>query len=286
MKVLLRLALFALVVAAVVIGWRKYRAVPDAPPTAEAPPPVAPAPDFSPRTWTSHDGRTFEGALVSAKNGHVILRRATDSSYFQLSATALSAEDQAFVDEQSRRAATSDTGFPETAPGFHVLSRKLDIKGNLTRVPASELAGGWQINRTEPTCWFLLSDRLHEPAAGSLWVRVDEKTHKTHSEGALLNRSHLAAFTESEDTFTESMPWPNPGVTLIEAQYGPHAAGNNVTHKLMLLVSKKGLPVDLTPELFDLPPHIPAKWELSIAWRTATGEVRRTIRDGAAITWP
>gem|GEM_PF-2948607 len=288
MKVLLRLAIFALVIVVAVIAWRKYRGAPDAsPPTKTPAPTVAVGPDLSLRTWTNQDGRSFEGSLVSAKGGQVILRRANDSSHFQLPVAALSDQDRAFVEQQSRVAAAADgAGFPKEVPGVYMLNRKTDIKGNLMRVPASELVGGWQNVRVQPMFWFLLSTQLHGAGEGSLWVRVDERTFKAHSDGTLLNKGQLSAFMNAEDKFIESMPWPKPDVTIVEAQYGPHAAGNNVTHKLMLMASQSRLPAVVGPELFDLPSHAPATWELSVLWRTATGEVRRTVRDGASLAWP
>jgi hypothetical protein len=115
---------------------------------------------------------------------------------------------------------------------------------------------------------------------------VDEKTFRAHEESELITRETLVNFTDGKDGFSNFLPWSRPQLTFVEAQYGPSAQGINVTHKLMRLASESRLPVEIQPELFELPSHAPSSWELIVVWRTPTGEVRRTVRDGALLTWP
>lgn len=290
MKAFLRLVVVALILTSAVLLWKKYR---PAPPVVTPPPPVAePAPvppveqpDLSSRLWTDQSGRTFEGSLVSAKNGQVIICRQSDSLYFQIPVGTLSAFDQTFVQEQSKRAEVG-TGFVEQVPGHYTVSRKLDIKGYLVRVRATDAVGGWRHDRVDPMYLFLLSSKLHGADSGSLWVRVDEKTFRAYNEGGLISTAQLANFSDGKDGFSDALPWPRPQLTIIEAQYGPNAKGINVTHKLLRIAARGEFPVEIRPELFGLDPHAPASWELTVGWRTATGETRATLRDGSILTWP
>lgn len=287
MKVLLFLAVL---IGGAFLLWQKFNAPAPAPTPAPGQtqavmPSELPRPDLSVRTWTDPAGRTFEGALVSARNGQVIIRRATDSVHFQLATTKLSATDQEFVAKQIA-AATAGIGFPESVDGLYTLARKLSITGYMIRVPDSEKVGGWRNDTVGPMYWFLLATKLHGSDAGSLWVRVDDKTFRAHEENAFVTKAQLANFSDGRGGFSETLDWPRPLVTIVEAQYGPNAKGLNVTHKLMKHAAQGRLPVEIQPELFDLPPHAPAAWELTVAWRTPTGEIRRTLTDGSVLTWP
>ncbi|MBC8040806.1 MAG: hypothetical protein H7Y06_09705 [Opitutaceae bacterium] len=287
MKFLSRLVILALIVGGSYMLWQKYRPAPSSPVPAPAPAPVElPHPDLSVRTWTNQSGRTFDGSLVSAKDGQVVIRRQVDSVYFQVSASALSTADQAFVSQQIELETTNGPKFVNSIPGLYTLSRKLDIKGYLSRVRSETIIGGWRTDRVDPMFWFLLSKQIHGSDSGSLWVRVDEKTFRAYEEAAFITKENLINFSDGKDGFSNSLPWSRPQLTLIEAQYGPNAQGLNVTHKLLRIASEGRLPVEIQPELFDLPPHAPATWELTVAWRTPTGEIRRTLRDGSVITWP
>ena len=92
--------------------------------------------------------------------------------------------------------------------------------------------------------------------------------------------------SDGKGNFSESLPWSRPHLTISEAQYGPSARGINVTQKLMRLAAQGGLPIEINPAMFNLDPHAPEAWELTIAWRTADGEMRRTLRDDSILTWP
>lgn len=288
MKVLLRLVVLALLITASVVIWQKYRPAPPVGVPAPAPVPrtVKTEVDLSTRTWTDQNARTFAGSLVSAKNGRVILRRESDSAYFQIPVTTLTPGDQTFIQEQVKRAEMNGGGFIEQIAGHYCLSRKLDIKGYLVRVRASDLVGGWRNDRVDPMYLFLLSTKLQGDDSGTIWVRVDEKTFRAHTEGALITQDQLINFSDGKGGFSESMPWSRPQLTIIEAQYGPNAKGINVTYKLMRLASEGALPVEINPAIFQLEPHAPASWELTVSWRTATGEIRRTLHDGSILTWP
>ena len=235
--------------------------------------------------WTSLDGRTFEGSLVSAEEDQAIIQRLADASYFQIKTKLLCPEDIAYVEEQILRATKSKTNFAES-PKLYTLDRKLDIKGFLTRVPAPTEIGGWRQERTDPAYWFLLSDTLHGAEPGSIWVRVDEKTFRSHSEKVVLTREQLANFINAKGDFSDSLPWARPEVTIIEAQYGSRSERVNVTHKLMALGAQNKFPLEIQASTFKLPLHELEAWELTILWRTPTGEVRRTLRDGSVLTWP
>jgi len=285
MKFLSRLVLLAFIVGGAFLLWQKYRPSPPAPSPVAIPVEV-PRPDLSARTWTNQSGRTFDGSLVSAKDNQVVIRRQLDSVYFQVPVTALSSADQSFVNLQAELEKTNGPRFFDTIPGLYTLSRKLDITGYLSRVPAETIVGGWRTDRVDPMFWFFLSTKIHGTDSGSLWVRVDEKTFRAHEETALVTRENLINFSDGKDGFSNSLPWSRPLLTLIGAQYGPNAQGINVTHKLLRIASESRLPIEIQPELFDLPPHAPAAWELTIAWRTSTGEIRRTLRDGSILTWP
>jgi len=288
MNFLFRILLLAVLLGGAFLIWQKYRPLP-APPSVNEPvarPVEPPRPDLSPRTWSSQNGRTFEGPLVSIKDGQVIIRRQLDSVYFQVPATALSATDKLFVNQQVELEKANGPKFVDTIPGLYTLSRKLEIKGYIARVPASSLVGGWRSDRIDPMFWFLVSTKLHGTDTGSLWIRVDEKTFRAHEEAALITRENLINFSDGKDGFSNSLPWSRPLITLIEAQYGPNAQGINVTHILLRIASENRLPVEIRPDLFNLPRHHPAAWELTVAWRTPTGEIRRTFRDGSILTWP
>ncbi len=287
MKFMSRLFLIVLIAGAAYVVWQKYYAPKsDQPPAPDETVPLIPQqPDFSVRTWTNQSGRSFAGSLVSAKNNQVIIRRESDSLYFQIPATSLSAEDQQFVGKQTELASAVG-GFSETVDGLYTLARKLEITGYIVRVPSSSLVGGWRNDRVNPMYWLLLSKKLHTPDSGSLWVRVDEKTFRAHEEGTFITRDNLINFSDGKGGFSESLEWSRSQLTLIEAQYGPNAQGINVTHKLLKIAARGDFPVEIQPELFDLLPHAPAAWELTVAWRTPTGEIRRTFRDGSVLTWP
>ena len=286
MKAFLRFLIFAVLIVTAVMLWKKYRSAPQPVPT---PPAVMKTEtrklDLAPRTWTNHDGRTFEGSLVSVKNSQVIIRRTTDSVYFQIPVVSLSPENQLFLQQQTAIAEAGD-GFVDEVPGIYTLSRKLDIKGYLVRVASTALVGGWRNDRIDPTFWLLLSTKLHGTDSGSLWVRVDEKTFRAHEEGSLVTQANLLNFSDGKGNFSDSLPWPRPHLTVIEAQYGPNSRAINVTQKLMRLVSQGVLPMEISPAIFQLEPHVPEAWELTVAWRTSDGEVRRTLRDGSVLTWP
>ncbi|MDF3057745.1 MAG: y domain 1 [Rariglobus sp.] len=292
MKVFLRVVLLAILISAAVVAWRKYypSAQPEPAPSTPAETTIVetlPGPLSSPpRMWIDQNGRSFEGSLISAKKGQVVIRRQSDSACFKLPVTTLSLDDQAFVEGQMEVAEQTKRGFVEQLPGYYTLSRKLEIKGYLTRVPASDLVGGWLQERFDPVYLLLLSPDLHGTDSGSLWVRVDEKFFRAQNEGNLLNQDQLPKSADGKNGLAEPLSWPRPQVTIVEAQYGPHAYGINVTYKLMSLASQNALPVEIKPETFGLSSHAPATWELTILWRTATGEVRRTLRDGASLTWP
>lgn len=290
MKFLSRLVIIALIVGGSFVLWQKYRPAPPAPeipPPPAAPVPVEPPhPDLSIRTWTNPDGRTFEGTLVSVKEGAVVIRRQLDSVYFQVPATALSTTDQLFIKNQVELEKTNGPKFVTTIPGLYTLSRKLDIKGYISRVPSTSISGLWRTDRVEPMFWFLLSNEIHGADSGSLWVCVDEKTFRSHEEASFITDANLINFSDGKGGFSNFLTWSRPQLTLIEAQYGPSAQGINVTHKLMRIASDGGLPGEIKPELFGLPPHGPAAWELTVSWRTPTGEIRRILRDGSVITWP
>lgn len=287
MKIFVRLVVFVLIIAASILVLRKYRSAPALPaPTVTAPTDaVLNGPNLSPRTWVDQNGRSFEGSLVSARNGQVIIRRASDSAYFQIPTTTLASDDQTFIQEQMNLA-QQNGGFVEQIPDHYTLSRKLEIKGYLMRVPAPELVGGWQQERIDPKYFLLLSTQVHGADSGSLWVPVDERTFRAHNEGGLISENHLSGSSDGGKGGPDRLPWPRPQLTLVEAQYGPHAQGINVTHKLMSMASRGDLPVDIKPELFGLPSHTPAAWELLVVWRSATGEIRRTLRDGSTLAWP
>ena len=285
MKAFLRLLVFAVLIVTAVVLWKKYRSAP-APTTSAVVKTETRKLDLAPRTWTNHDGRTFEGSLVSVKNSQVIIRRTTDSVYFQIPVVSLSPENQLFLKQQAAISEETDEGFIEQVPGVYTLSRKLDIKGSLVRVPDSALVGGWRNDRVNPMYWLLLSTKLHGTDSGSLWVRVDEKTFRAHEEGSLVTQANLLNFSDGKGNFSDSLPWPRPHLTVIEAQYGPNSRAINVTQKLMRLVSQGVLPMEISPAIFQLEPHVPEAWELTVAWRTADGEVRRTLRDGSVLTWP
>ena len=51
----------------------------------------------APRSWTSSDGKSFQGDLVEASEKEVKIKRATDFQIFKLPVERLSAEDQEFV---------------------------------------------------------------------------------------------------------------------------------------------------------------------------------------------
>lgn len=288
MKAFLRFAVFVALVVAVVMLWLKYRS---APPAAPAPAPavaepVGPKLDLAPRVWTDRSGRTFEGALVSVKNSVAIIRRTSDSMYFQIPVVSLAADNQQFLNQQAAIAEANGGGFADEVPGIYTLSRKLDIKGYLVRVADSSSVGGWRNDRVNPTYWLLLSTKLHGADTGTLWVRVDEKTFRAHEEGSLITQANLINFSDGKGSFSESLPWPRPHMTLVEAQYGPNSKAINVTQKLMRLVAQGSFPMEINPAMFQLPPHFPESWELTVAWRTPSGEVRKTLRDGSVITWP
>ncbi|HSI07917.1 MAG: SHD1 domain-containing protein [Rariglobus sp.] len=289
MKFLSRLVILALIVGGAFVLWQKYR---PASPSSQSDPTAAPAPvepphpDLAVRTWTNQSGRTFDGSLVSVKDGQAIIRRKADAVYFQVPVTALSTDDQSFVGRQVEFEKANGPKFVNSIPGLYTLSRKLDIKGYLSRIPSTSIVGGWRTDRVDPMFWFLLSTEIHGDDSGSLWVRVDEKTYRAHEESSLITKENLINFSDGKDGFSNSLPWSRPQLTLIEAQYGPNAQGINVTHKLLRIASSGRLPVEIQPELFDLLPHAPAAWELTVAWRTPTGEIRRTLRDGSVITWP
>jgi hypothetical protein len=293
MKFLSRFVLFVLIAGAGFLLWQKYRPTSPAPEPAATPAPnVAPVPvepphpDLSVRTWTNQGGRTFDGALVSAKNGQLVIRRQLDSVYFQVQATALSTADQEFVKQQVDLEKTNGPKFITTIPGLYTLSRKLDIKGYIARVRADSISGIWRTDRIEPTYWFLLSTEIHGAESGSIWVQVDEKTFRAYEEATLITKENLLSFSDGKDGFSNSLPWSRPQLTLIEAQYGPNAQGTNVTQKLLSIASSGRLPAEIKPELFDLQPHPAEVWELTVTWRTSSGEVRRTLRDGSVVTWP
>lgn len=289
MKLLSRLVILALIVGGAFLLWQKYRPVPAASAPEGTTPQTSvelPRPDLSVRTWTNQSGRTFEGSLVSAKDGQVIIRRQLDSVYFQVPAKALSDADQLFVNRQVELESTNGPKFLDTIPGLYTLSRKLDIKGYLARVPSGTIVGGWRTDRVDPMFWFLLSTKIHGTDSGSVWVRVDEKTFRAHEEASLITKENLINFSDGKDGFSNSLPWSRPQLTMVEAQYGPNAQGYNVTYKLMRLASEGRLPIDIQPAIFGLDPHAPASWELTVSWRTPTGEIRRTLHDGSVITWP
>jgi hypothetical protein len=289
MKFLSRLVLIALIAGGAYLLWQKYNVPLPAPaPTADvAPVPLTPhQPDLSVRTWTNQSGRSFEGELVSAKNDQVIIRRQADSVYFLIAKTNLSPADQVFVERQINIAKETGAFDSKVVSGVHTLSRKLDIKGYTIRIMDQTSINGWRTDRHDPVYWFLLSTKLHDPESGEFWVRVNEVTYKAHKEGALLSNDHLRNFLNAQGEFAEKLPWPRPAVTPLEAQYGVNGYGYNVTSVILKLAANNQLPVEIQPELFGLPSHHPAAWELTVAWRTATGEIRRTIRDGSVLTWP
>ncbi|MFA6287257.1 MAG: hypothetical protein WC661_07690 [Opitutaceae bacterium] len=255
-------------------------------PSVPATPPPAPVPDLSPKKWTNLDGRSFEGSLVSAKDGQVILRRSSDSAYFQIPSNLLIETDRAYIQKQAALAAERGTGFATQISGLYTLSRKLPVKGYVVRVADSAVVGGWRHDRVDPTFWFFLSDKLHGADLGSVWVRVDEKTYKAHEEKNLITKEHLINASDASGAFSESLPWPRPQTTILNAKYGSPAESYNVTSKLMRLMASGRLPLEIRPDIFNFPPHMPESWELTVAWRTATGETSRTLRDGSVLTWP
>lgn len=258
MKAFLRLLVFSALIVTAVVLWKKYRPAPQPAATSAVVKTEAHKLDLSSRTWTNHDGRTFEGSLVSVKNGQVVIRRTGDSAYFQLPAVTLSPDNQAFLRTQSKIAEENGGGFAEQAPGVYTLSRKLDIKGYLVRLPDSASVGGWRNDRVNPMYWLLLSTRLHGTDSGSLWVRVDEKTFRAHDEGSLITEANLLNFSDGKGSFSESLPWSRPHLTILEAHYGLNAKGINVTQKLMRLVAQGSLPLEINPGIFQLEPHDPA----------------------------
>ncbi len=80
------------------------------------------------REWTSRDGRKLEADFVSAANGQVTLKRTADGRVFTLALSALSAEDQTFVQSQT------------TAPGA-----ARPIEGPLAEL----ITGDWALSEFE-----------------------------------------------------------------------------------------------------------------------------------------
>jgi len=301
MKFLLQLFAFVLMVTVAVLLWPKVSAlfapspVPSAgtlSPTAlgktsDSPTsPPAPLPNLSLRRWTSQDGRSFEGSLVSAKDGQVILRRSSDSAYFQIPSSLLSESDQTYIQKQVALVAESGAGFADHIDGLYTLSRKLPIKGYVVLVSDASVVGGWRHDRVDPIFWFFLSTKLHGANQGSVWVRVDEKIYKAHEEKNLVTRDQLMNAANSGGEFSESLPWSRPQTTIINAKYGSPNGSYNVTSKLMRMVAEGRLPLEISPGVFGFPPHPPESWELTVEWRTATGELSRTLHDGSVLTWP
>ena len=224
--------------------------------------------------------------MVSAKNDQVIICRNRDSAYFQISEQSLSSEDQAYIQKQVILTGVNGAGFVDHIPGVYTLSRKVPVKGSVVRVLDQSVVGGWRHDRTDPMFWFLLSEKLHGADSGSILVRVDEKTYSVHSEKNLITQKQLADFTDATGQFSECLPWPRTHLTILDAKYGSPNVSFNVTHKLMGIASKGGLPVQINPSMFGFSPHAPESWELTVSWRTATGEMSRTLRDGSVLTWP
>jgi len=306
MKTVLQIFAFVLMVAAAVVLWPKVAALfvhpSPAPPPAESTPvtsaslhaPGMPTPtpakippmDLSPRKWTNQDGRSFEGSLISAKNGQIIIRRSSDSIYFQISSGLLIEADQAYIKKQTELAAENGTGFADHIDGLYTLTRKLPIKGYVVLVADESIVGGWRHDRVDPIFWFFLSTKLHGADGGSVWVRVDEKIYKAHEEKTLVTKDQLLNAANAGGEFSETLPWPRPQTTIINAKYGSPNESYNVTSKLMNMVAMGRLPLEIAPGIFNFPPHLPESWELTVSWRTATGEMSRTLRDGSVLTWP
>ncbi|HSH93993.1 MAG TPA: hypothetical protein VK968_07595 [Roseimicrobium sp.] len=305
MKTLIKILVVALVIAALFQYWPQIMSQVDkllgTAPAAPASIAAAPSPqtssstqesasairlDLSPRKWTNPDGRSFEGSLVSVKNDQVIIRRNTDSAFFQISAHTLSTEDQAYLQKQVSLAGADGAGFVDHIPGVYTLSRKIPVRGYVVRLPDRSVIGGWRHDRVDPMFWLLLSEKLHGTDSGSILVRVDEKTYNAHAEKNLITLQQLANFTDAKGQFSESLPWSRPHTTLIDGKYGSPNVSFNVTHKLMGIAARGGFPVQIDPSIFGFDPHKPESWELTVSWRTATGEISRTLRDGSVLTWP
>jgi hypothetical protein len=287
MKFIFRALLLALVAGGAYIYWQKHlKTIPDPAPEEALIPLTPKLPDLTARTWTNQSGRTFEGELVSAKADQIFIRRKTDSLCFLLNKSDLSADDQTFIDAQIDIARQTDAFDAKSVPDVHILCRKLGIKGYTTRVFDPKSVSGWRTDRFDPVYWFFISSKLHAKDAGEFWVRVDEATYSAHKEGALLRDEHVRNFRNQRGEFGNKLNWSRPSVTLAEVTYGPKGVGYNVTGSILKYASEDRLPIEIQPELFGLPPHLPAIWELTVAWRTSTGEIRRTIRDGSVLTWP
>ena len=213
---------------------------------------------------------------------------------FKVELKALSDSDQTFTHEQITRA--KKLGL-QLESSIHVVSRKLEIKGSLEKIASSPSEGGYRMSRIDPMYWLLLSPPLNEGEPSARWIRIDEKAFRLTVENTLVSNENLTRFLDGKGGFSESLPWPRPGFTIIEARYGvnqkspsfgtavlenPNAGADNVTHLIMRFVSEGKLPLEICPTV--MLPH--QGNELSVLWRTPSGEVRQSLRDGSLLTWP
>ena len=250
-----------------------------APDKTEAAKPAAPDWSVS-RIWTSRDGRTLEGMLVARMKQDGIIRRASDRRLLRMPPGLLNDEGRGFL---SQALASGDLA--TTMGDAWYVKTTLTIPGGEAYVPPdSTVAVGPRIAKVETSYWLLLTEL---DGSGAKWARVDIHAFSKLQAEVLVMRSDLATQINGSGRFIDEVPCPRTDCYVIDARYGLTSRRINVTRLMMGHVADGVLPVRVTPQLFNVPPHAPDVWDVTITWqRDGQGTLNRVVRDESILAWP
>ena len=248
-----------------------------------SPAPKASEPKISwmdPRVWTASDGRTLEGTLIARIGEDGVVRRAVDGVLLRLPPRFLNPDNLSFL-----RGAFNSGTIPTTLPDVWYVRTKLTIPGGEAVVPPDSLvAVGPRIAKVETSYWLLLSEL---DGSGAKWARVDNHAFSRVRFDSMLPHRELTTQMNGGGTFVDQVACPRNDLYVIDARYGLTSKRFNVTRAVMGHLASGRLPVTVSPELFEQPPHVPDVWDLTITWqRAGGGAFTRVIRDGSILAWP
>jgi hypothetical protein len=248
----------------------------------EPPPVVDETPKWmAPRTWTSSDGRTLEGALAARMGDDGILRRKADGKILRMPPRALDTANQAFL-----RDAIAAGVVPTTLSDVWHLRTKMVIPGGEAIVWRTDTrnAIGPRIAKFETSYWLLLTELDGSQAK---WARVDMASSTKFPPDSLVPHSEFANQMNGSGQFIDQVACPRTDIYVIDARYGLPSRRLNVTRAVMGFIADGKLPMTITPEVFGLPPHIPDVWDLTVTWqREGQGTLNRVVRDEAPFAFP
>jgi hypothetical protein len=235
---------------------------------------------MDPRVWTASDGRTLEGALVARMGEDGVVRRAVDGVFLRLPPRFLNSDNLSFLNN-----AFQSGSIPTTLPNLWYVRTKLTIPGGEAwMAPDATAAIGPRIAKSETGYWILMSEL---DGSGAKWARVDNHSYSRVRSDVLLPRSELATQMNGSGAFLDEVGCPRNDLYVIDARYGLTSRRINVTRAMMGHLAAGSLPVTVSHALFDLPPHGPDVWDLTITWQRSNGSAfTRVIRDGSILAWP